>query len=37
MKAGDFAYLPWSNDTDIYVDGASSSLTMEYFAFLRTV
>ena len=37
MKAGDFAYLPWSNDTDIYVDGIAADLTMEYFAFLRTV
>lgn len=37
MKAGDFAYMPWSNDTDIYVDGAANGLTMEYFAFKRTV
>ena len=37
MKAGDFAYMPWSNDTDIYVDGIAADLTMEYFAFTRTV
>ena len=37
MKAGDFAYMPWSDDTDIYVDGIAADLTMEYFAFKRTV
>tara|TARA_R100001086_G_scaffold130432_1_gene67556 strand:- start:232 stop:633 length:402 start_codon:yes stop_codon:yes gene_type:complete len=35
LAAGDFVFVPWSNDKDLYVDCSAADKTLEYFAFKK--
>jgi len=36
MAAGEFCYMPWADDVDLYVEAASgSNKNLEYFAFIK--
>ncbi len=35
LAAGEFAFMPWSNDKDLFVDCGSADKTLEYFAFKK--